>query len=70
MQEGKDITYLIYPWMVESIQLQSPPEVVEFLRCNNADNEWYRRMPTDPTLVDPKVKSCLGNVMKKIPFQK
>ena len=31
------------------------PDVMDFPRCNNADNDWYMRMPTDPPPVDPKV---------------
>ena len=45
--------------MVEGIQPQGPPEVVEFPRCNNASIEWNRRMPADPPLVDPKGEKLL-----------
>ena len=30
------------------------PQVVESLRYNRADIDWYMRMPTDPPLADPK----------------
>ena len=29
-------------------------EAVGFQRCNNADTDWYVRMPTDSPLVAPK----------------
>ena len=35
------------------------PEVVDFPRCNNADTDWYVRMPTDPPLFDSKVEMLL-----------
>ena len=35
------------------------PEVADFPRCNNAEIEWYGRMPTDPPLVNPKVEMLL-----------
>ena len=40
--------------------IPKPPEVVDFLRCNNADIEWYVRMPADALLEDPKVTTLLG----------
>ena len=33
---------------------------MEFPRCNNADIEWYGRMPTDQPLVGPKSAKALG----------
>ena len=33
------------------------PEVVYFPKCNNADIDWYVRMPTDPSLVGPKIET-------------
>ena len=48
-----------HPRMVESIQLQDPPQVVEFTRCNNAGIKWYGRMPADPPQGDPKGKKLL-----------
>ena len=34
-------------------------KVANFMRCNNADIDWYERMPTDPPLVNPKVEMPL-----------
>ena len=31
-------------------------EVVDFLRYNNADIDWYMKMPTNAPPVDPKVE--------------
>ena len=31
------------------------PEVMGFPRFNNADIDWYMRMPTDPLPFDPRV---------------
>ena len=31
-----------------------------FPRCTIAGIEWYRKMPADPPLVDPKGKKSLG----------
>ena len=45
-----------------------PPEVVEFPWCNNADTEWYGRIPADPPLVDPKAKSSLSHLREKMPL--
>ena len=33
-----------------------PPEVVDFLRCNTADIDWYMRMPIYPPMLDPKAE--------------
>ena len=33
------------------------PKVVDLPRCNNADSDWYVRMPADPPPVDPKVET-------------
>ena len=38
---------------MEGIQPQGPRSS-GVAKCNNASIEWYGRMPTDPTLVDPK----------------
>ena len=46
--------------MFEHILSPRPPEVVDFPRCNNADTDWYMRMPIDPPLADPKVEMMLG----------
>ena len=41
------MAHLICPRVTESIQPRIP-DVVDFSRCNNADINWYIRMPTDP----------------------
>ena len=35
------------------------PEVIDLSWCNNADIDWYVRMPTIPTPVNPNVKTPL-----------
>ena len=35
------------------------PELVDSSRCNNADINWYVRMPINPSLVDTKVEMPL-----------
>ena len=42
--------------MVENFKPQDSQTEVDFLRCNNADIDWYMRMPRDPTPVHPKVE--------------
>ena len=55
----KHITYLKHPRMVKVIQPKGPPELMGFLRCNNAGIEWYGTMLADSPLVDPKGKRPL-----------
>ena len=33
------------------------PEIVNFPRCNNADIEWYVRIPANSPLVGPKIET-------------
>ena len=35
------------------------PEVAHFPRCNNADIDLYMRIPSNPSLVDPKGEMLL-----------
>ena len=60
MQEEQTHNLLKLPRMVEGIQPQGPPEVAVFPRCNNVHIESYRRMATDPPLVDPRGEKLLG----------
>ena len=42
------------------------PEVMDVPRCNNADIDWYMRMPTDPPPIDANMKCFLNYVRKKV----
>ena len=44
------------------------PKVMNFPRFNNADIDWYIRMPEGPPPFDPKIKYWLSYVRKNMPL--